>query len=237
MSHRAIAYRAVHEHHAEQKLSELAALLDMVALLAPDTILEIGGLRGGTVWAFAQVVPDARIVVVDNFFMDGRLEYAGRHILIQGDSHNPETLREVGAQCGAINLLFIDGDHSYAGVRQDFEMYAPLVPPGGLVALHDVCVEQPLAVRDAHDVVPFWHQLQGVYGDASEIYAEDEGCWGGIGIIPIPKDAEALHAAVCALGEPDAEECQPRVPCRCAACGDALGRTEDTLCVGCAGMT
>ena len=37
-----------------------------------------------------------------------------------------------------VDLLFIDGDHSYAGVRQDFETYGALVRGGGVVALHDV---------------------------------------------------------------------------------------------------
>ena len=35
----------------------------------------------------------------------------------------------------AIDFLFLDGDHSYEGVRRDFENYAPLVRPGGIVAL------------------------------------------------------------------------------------------------------
>ena len=37
-----------------------------------------------------------------------------------------------------LDLLFIDGDHSYDGVRADFELYGRLVRPGGLIALHDV---------------------------------------------------------------------------------------------------
>lgn len=36
-----------------------------------------------------------------------------------------------------IRLLFIDGDHSYEGVKLDFEMWSPFVIDGGLVAFHD----------------------------------------------------------------------------------------------------
>jgi predicted O-methyltransferase YrrM len=36
-----------------------------------------------------------------------------------------------------IDLLFIDGDHTLAGVQQDFELFAPWVKPSGIVALHD----------------------------------------------------------------------------------------------------
>jgi hypothetical protein len=34
---------------------------------------------------------------------------------------------------GKIDLLFIDADHSYDGVARDYEMYAPLFGPGGLI--------------------------------------------------------------------------------------------------------
>jgi len=34
-------------------------------------------------------------------------------------------------------VLFPDGDHSYEGVKRDFEMYSPLVRPGGIIAFHD----------------------------------------------------------------------------------------------------
>jgi len=36
-----------------------------------------------------------------------------------------------------IALLWIDGDHTYEGVKADFEAWAPLVIPGGIVAFHD----------------------------------------------------------------------------------------------------
>lgn len=36
-----------------------------------------------------------------------------------------------------IALLWIDGDHSYAGVKADFALWSPFVIPGGVVAFHD----------------------------------------------------------------------------------------------------
>lgn len=37
----------------------------------------------------------------------------------------------------AIRLLFIDGDHTYEGVRQDYAAWQHLVAPGGVIAFHD----------------------------------------------------------------------------------------------------
>jgi hypothetical protein len=34
-------------------------------------------------------------------------------------------------------VLFIDGDHSYEGVKLDFELYSKLLAPKGVVILHD----------------------------------------------------------------------------------------------------
>jgi predicted O-methyltransferase YrrM len=39
---------------------------------------------------------------------------------------------------GPIELLFIDGDHSYEGVRRDAELWLPRLMNGGIVMFHDV---------------------------------------------------------------------------------------------------
>lgn len=36
-----------------------------------------------------------------------------------------------------IEFLFIDGDHSYEGLKKDWEIWLPKVKPGGIIALHD----------------------------------------------------------------------------------------------------
>jgi hypothetical protein len=36
-----------------------------------------------------------------------------------------------------IDLLFIDGDHSYEGVKQDFDLYSTILSPKGIIILHD----------------------------------------------------------------------------------------------------
>lgn len=57
---------------------------------------------------------------------------AHRHTFIQGDS---KTLKfPVG-----LDVLFIDGDHSYEGVKGDYERHINSMKDGGVIFFHDTC--------------------------------------------------------------------------------------------------
>ena len=49
-----------------------------------------------------------------------------------------------------IDFLFIDGDHSYEGVKSDFELYSKILAPNGIIMLHDTdsSCEQTLIVSE-----------------------------------------------------------------------------------------
>jgi len=38
----------------------------------------------------------------------------------------------------SIDILFIDGDHTYLGCKGDYEKYEPFVVSGGLIFIHDI---------------------------------------------------------------------------------------------------
>ena len=84
-----------------------------------------------------------------------------------------------------IDLLFIDGDHTYDGVRQDFEMYGPLVREGGLIALHDI-VPNPSPVCT---VDRFWLEIKDRYPTHEIVEDWKQGTM-GIGVVKKPA---ALH--------------------------------------------
>lgn len=52
-----------------------------------------------------------------------------------------------------IDLLFIDGDHSYEAVMRDFEDWSKFLKPGGIIALHDVDFDPALSPTGDEDFV------------------------------------------------------------------------------------
>jgi cephalosporin hydroxylase len=57
------------------------------------------------------------------------------YAIIKRYSTDPRALQEVGDH--TFNVLVVDGDHSYEGVKFDFENYFPLLEKGGYVILDD----------------------------------------------------------------------------------------------------
>ncbi len=53
------------------------------------------------------------------------------------EAHRATSAEVARAWRRPIRLLWIDGDHTLAGARADFDLYAPFLVPGGLIAFHD----------------------------------------------------------------------------------------------------
>jgi cephalosporin hydroxylase len=177
---------------------ELLRLAELVKERRPQVVVEIGTANGGTLFCFARLsAPQALLVSID---LPGGVHGGGYPVwkralyrsfaregqrieLLRGDSHAPSMRRRLeGLLAGrAIDLLLVDGDHTYEGVRRDYELYAPLVRAGGLVAFHDIRRHPPEA--DCH-VDRLWAELRG--DDGWEILDGDAD-WAGLGILPWPR--------------------------------------------------
>ena len=64
-------------------------------------------------------------------------KHTNNYNYIQGSSHDLEIINKLIEYIDEIDILFIDGDHSYDGVILDFEMYSKLVKSGGYIIFDD----------------------------------------------------------------------------------------------------
>ncbi|MFW6027681.1 MAG: class I SAM-dependent methyltransferase [bacterium] len=185
----------------EQNRSEMCRLMELLRVEPPRRVCEIGAGRGGNLFLIAQMSdPAAHFISIDIRFSFARpnclarLGKARQRIdCVEADSQSAATRDRVESLLSghSLDLLFIDGDHSYAGVKRDFDLYYPLVRSGGLVALHDIVPD--FRTRYGQDTgtytgeVPvFWNELKAQHTDYLEFI--DDPNQDGLGIGVIRKD-------------------------------------------------
>lgn len=178
---------------------EIEELYKAVCQLAPERVLEIGTARGGTLYLWTQASKEiATIVSVDlpggefggaypqcrvPFYREFSRPKQTLHLL-RKDSHQAQTLKDVTALFNGqkIDFAFIDGDHSYEGVKADFLEYGPLVKPGGLIAFHDILPRPDLPTIQ---VDRFWNEIRNKYETTEFIGPDDSGRKIGIGLVKV----------------------------------------------------
>jgi len=139
----------------------------------PKVVVEIGTAGGGTLFMFHQIAhPDATIISIDLPFGAFGAGYPPwkkvlfkafkggkqKQYLLRKDSHKQSTIKKVKKLLNGreIDVLFVDGDHTYQGVSQDYMNYNPFVRNGGIIAFHDIC-EHP---DQRYGVNKFWNEIK-----------------------------------------------------------------------------
>jgi predicted O-methyltransferase YrrM len=173
-----------------QVRQEAVELTSLLAAEKPQRVLEIGTASGGTLYLFAWASsPTARLLSVDirkyDWWHERLFESFSlrrqRVAIRQADSHDPATRTLVEGFFDGLPLdfLFVDGDHSYDSVRRDYELYAPLVRDGGLIAFHDIVDGREEMVGG---VPRFWREVRTELDDPREIVESWEQGGYGIGL-------------------------------------------------------
>ncbi len=188
-------YRRVRPNQDRYELTELAR---RVAELQPAVIVEIGTRLGGTLLVWSQV-PNLRLLVsidlprgIHGGGYDSRLSKMF-HLFTQNRPQLQLELLRKDSQTTAtrdllmtllnqrpIDFLFIDGDHRLPGVSRDYELYAPLVRPGGMIAFHDI---RPNSTDPTIQVYQLWDQLKKAEPNTVEIIHEPYQGQFGIGVV------------------------------------------------------
>ena len=102
--------------------------------------------------------------------------------MVHGDSHSAEAKKRIAEIIGSVKLdfLFIDGDHTYEGVKDDFDHYKQYVKPGGWIGFHDI--KDTDFHRGANCRVDIlWNELDGEKIE----YLDNSSHYGGIGFIQV----------------------------------------------------
>lgn len=173
---------------------EIESLARFVLVTKPQNVMEIGSHRGGTMSLWCKLLknegkriavdlPSGRFGGLQQEVIDARnasmQQWSPNMTIFDADSHDVATYEKVRDTLGneKLDFLFIDGDHTYEGVKLDYFMYKSLVNKGGFVAFHDI-KDTELHRRQDCNVARLWDELTG---DKMDIRAAGE--WGGIGVI------------------------------------------------------
>lgn len=126
----------------------------------PNNILEIG-TRGCTFWILTALSTGKKIAVDkdDNKPLLEENPNICEWSFIQGDTKHTDIYKQIVSECNEYDLIFIDGDHTYEGVKHDFEKYKPLLSKRGYIVFHDI--DSNNRWRDNFGVYRFWNELEG----------------------------------------------------------------------------
>jgi predicted O-methyltransferase YrrM len=180
--------------HLQQYPPEFADLLEFLFKIDEQNplknYLEVGSAAGGTAHALNHFLRFDKLTLVDNNehpkhkLRKETLKGIERTEII-GNSQIKKIFDKVSKLNLTYDLAMLDADHSYEGIRKDFELYSPLVKPGGLVIFHDIADDERLHLQGCF-VDVFWKDLKTKsLGD----YHEFGGNPGpGIGVLVLNKN-------------------------------------------------
>jgi hypothetical protein len=136
-------------------LGHLPFANDLIATLRPSLLVELGTHYGESYFGMCQAVQETAVscmcYAIDTWEGDAHAGYFDESVFDEVNRYNEENyasfsklLRTTfdaaqhGFGDGTVDLLHIDGLHTYDAVRDDFDAWFPKVRPGGVVLIHDI---------------------------------------------------------------------------------------------------
>lgn len=184
----------------------------LVKVLRPASIVELGTFYGESYFTFCQAVAesglDCRCTAVDTWRGDAHAGSYGDAVFAEVSAHNAThyakfsrllrtTFDEARASVpdASVDLLHVDGLHTYDAVHHDFESWRPKLRPGAVVLFHDIAER-----RDDFGVCRLWAELEKRY----EHFAFEHSH--GLGVIRMPGGEPLPEGPLRTLFAPDSAE-------------------------------
>lgn len=168
-----------------QKEVEWRWLMEQLRHQQVRSLLSIGLLDGGMEWHTARHFQqyDLPLTITGIDPIDSKkLQKHRREIqdwgqsfeFLHGSSRDPNIIRRLGRY----DAVFIDGDHSYAGVRADYELGKAVA--NKMIVFHDIA-DSEFHRQHGCFVADLWREIKTRHDRTAEyILAQD---WGGVGLI------------------------------------------------------
>jgi len=180
--YREIVNKVRKEYQLQQVEGEWLEFLSIADSISPKVILEIGAFKGGSAACFGHLADT--VISIDEWqgrFDPEKIKKLCEYHYISDNSHAKRTLQKLKSALNGrqVDVLFIDGDHTYKGAKYDFQIYKNYVRKGGIVGLHDIVESKQHKDLSCH-VYKLWEELKATYNTQTIIKGEE---WGGIGVI------------------------------------------------------
>lgn len=159
----------INKCYIQQVREEFTLLSYFLKSFAPHNILEIG-CKGGTFYMFNKFSTGKKVGVdIDDQYQLNMHFYTQNQdfTFIHANSQLIETYDRVKNICGSFDFILIDGDHSYDGVKKDFELYKQLLSNRGYIAFRDIDPEHAFRGNAGGEVYKFWQDIN--VGSKTEI--------------------------------------------------------------------